>query len=61
MYKTRQQSVIEISNFSPLQNIAQRLRRKNLQIAKFTKIMQRNSCHNNPSKKQGGVPGVREE
>ena len=29
MYKTRQRSVIEISNFSPLQNIAQRPRCKN--------------------------------
>nr|WP_314521368.1 hypothetical protein [uncultured Campylobacter sp.] len=31
MYRTRRRSVIEISNFSPLQNIAQRPRRKNLQ------------------------------
>ncbi len=61
MYKTRRQSVIKNSNFSPLQNISQRPRRKNLQIVKFTKIAPQNSYFSNPLKKQGGAPGVREE
>ena len=61
MYKTRRQSVIEISNFSPLQNISQRPHCKNLQIAKFAKIVRRNSYFSSPTKKQGGASGVCEE
>ena len=61
MYKTRRQSVIKNSNFSPLQNISQRPRRKNLQIVKFYKNRAAKFLPSNPSKKQGGAPGVREE
>jgi len=60
MYRTRRRSVIEISNFSPLQNIAQRPRRKNLQIVKFTNRAAK-FLPSNPIKKQGGAPGIREE